>query len=256
MTKIFEALEYAGLERDNFRKTGERILPIQQEPDISPSIYAKTDIKPSVGEIANSATSLYQNMVTLLPGKESRIIQFQGTQKGEGTSTLVRKLASLAAIKLKKNVLVLDLNQTAPNQCSFFNVQSELPLSDSPSPKKLTREDFARVDDSSLYVTQLPARGLPANNICEMPQIGPLLKDLKDEFELILIDSPSAISCAEGLLLTPKVDGVVLVVQAEKTRWQTVNKVKENILAQNGKILGVVLTKRRFPIPDFIYSRI
>jgi Mrp family chromosome partitioning ATPase len=256
MTKIFEALEYAGLERDSHRATEGRILPALQEPDINPALYAKTVPKPSVGEIANSAGSLFQNIITLLPGRESRIIQFQGTQKGEGTSTLVRKLASLAAIKLQKNVLLLDLNQQAPNQCSFFNVQSELPLSDSPGLRKLTRGDFARVDESSLYVTQLPTKGLPANNICEMSQIGPLLKGLKEEFDLILIDSPAAISCSEWLLLTPKVDGVVLVVQAEKTRWQTVNKVKERILAQNGKILGVVLNKRRYPIPDFIYNRI
>lgn len=256
MTKIFEALEYAGLERDNLRKTEERILPVLQESDITPAIFSNTDVKPSVVEIANSAASLYQNMVTLLPGRESRIIQFQGTQKGEGTSTLVRKLASLAAIKLQKNVLLLDLNQKAPNQCSFFNVQSELPLSDSPRLKKMTKGDFVRVDGSSLYVTQMPAKGLPASNICEMPQVDTMLKDLREEFDLILIDSPSAISCSEGLPLTPKVDGVVLVVQTGKTRWQTVNKVKERILAQNGKILGVVLNKRRYPIPDFIYRRI
>lgn len=256
MTKIFEALEYADLERARLRETEERILPTRQEPDISPTVYAGTDLMVPDGKMANNADNLYQNMVMLLPGRKSRIIQFQGTQKGEGTSTLVRKLANLAATKLQKNVLLLDLNQKPPNQCSFFHVKSELPLSDSSRLAKLTRNDFARVNNSSLYVTQLPAQGIPANIICEMPQIGPLLEELKEEFDLILIDSPEAINRSEGLLLTPKVDGVVLVVQAEKTRWQSVSKVKERILAQNGKILGVVLNKRRYPIPDFIYKMI
>jgi Mrp family chromosome partitioning ATPase len=192
----------------------------------------------------------------LLPNLASRIVQFQGARKGEGTSTLVRELACLAAIKLKKKVLLLDMNQRAPNQCSFFHVQSEMPRLDASDQVKPTSNDFARIDNSSLYVTQLPAQGIPASIICEMPRIGTMLDALKEEFELILIDSPPAISCSEYLMLSPKVDGVILVVQAEKTRWQTVDKVKERILAQNGNILGVILNKRRYPIPDFIYERI
>jgi Mrp family chromosome partitioning ATPase len=192
----------------------------------------------------------------LLPGRESRIVQFQGTQKGEGTSTLVRELACFAATKLKKKVLLLDLNQTAPNQCSFFHVRSELPLLEASQKKKVSRNDFARIDNSSLYVTQLPAHGVSADIICEMPQICPMLDELKEEFELILIDSPSAINRAECLLLSPKVDGVVLVVEAGKTRWQTIDKLKGQIQGQDGNILGVVLNKRRYPIPEIIYKRI
>jgi Mrp family chromosome partitioning ATPase len=256
MTKIFEALEYAGLERSNPRETEQRVVPYQPPPEITPALYGDSNVKLHSVRRANSAGSLYQNIVMRLPSKEGRIVQFQGTQKGEGTSTMVRELASLAAEKLKKNVLLLDLNQKAPNQCSFFHVQSQLPLLDESHQTKLTRDDFAMVDNSSLYVTQLPDRDIPANIICEIPEISRLLDDLKEEFDLILIDSPSAISCSECLLLSPKVDGVVLVVQAEKTRWQAVEKVKKRILAQDGNILGVVLNKRRYPIPDFIYKMI
>ncbi|MCK4786622.1 MAG: CpsD/CapB family tyrosine-protein kinase [Desulfobacteraceae bacterium] len=254
MTKIFEALESAGLERYNLKKTGKIVIANQQGREITPAPYSTATITPPDRKGMSTVSSLFQGIVTLLPGKESRTLLFQGTQKGEGTSTMVRQLAKLAAMKLKKNVLLLDLNQKAPNQCSFFQVQSQLPPLDEALRVKLTRKDFARVDNSSLYVTQLPARGIPANIICEMPQIGPLLKGLKEEFELIIIDSPSAMSSAECLLLSPKVDGVVLVVQAEKTRWQTVDKVKERILAQDGNILGVVLNKRRYPIPNLIYK--
>jgi Mrp family chromosome partitioning ATPase len=256
MTKIFEALESAGLEQYSLRKSEKRVVPYQQRAALTPARYAETTVTPSTGEGVSTASSLYQSMVMLLPNRESRIVQFQGTQQGEGTSTLVRELACLAAIKLKKKVLLLDMNQMTPNQCSFFHVQSELPPLAVSHQARLTRKDFARIDKSSLYVTQLPACGIPASIIYEMPQIDQMLDGLKEEFELILIDSPAAISCSEYLLLSPKVDGVVLVVQAEKTRWQTVDKVKERILAQDGNILGVVLNKRRYPIPDFIYKRI
>jgi Mrp family chromosome partitioning ATPase len=253
MTRIFEALENAGLEQYNLREVKEEVVPDRQESELALVPSAATRIKPSDGKGAG----LYQSIVTLLPGRESRIVQFQGTRKGEGTSTMVRELANFAAMKLKKKVLVLDLNQKTPNQCSHFQVFSQLPpLDDASREMKVTRKDFARVNYSSLYVTQLPSRGISADIICEMPQIGPLLNGLKEEFELVIVDSPAAISCSECLLLSPKVDGVILVVQAGKTRWQAVAKLKEHIMAQDGNILGVVLNKRSYPIPNFIYKRI
>jgi len=255
MTKIFEALEHAGFERSNPRETREIVIAAKQKPEINLALSVEQNAKPSDQRKVTIAGNLYQKIATLLPGKTSMVVQFQGTQKGEGTSTIVRKLATLAAMKMKKKVLLLDLNQNNPNQCSFFHVKSQLPL-DFSDQVKPEIEDFAKVDSSSLYVTQLPRLDNPAELIDRIPKIGSLLDDLRSEFDLILIDSPSAMNNNEGLLFTQNVDGFVLVVEAQKTRWQAVNKVKERIWSQNGNILGVVLNKREYPIPEFIYKRI
>jgi Mrp family chromosome partitioning ATPase len=52
------------------------------------------------------------------------------------------------------------------------------------------------------------------------------------------------------------VDGVVLVVEAEKTRWQVVENLKEKIQNVGGNIIGVVFNKRRFYIPEALYKRL
>jgi len=48
-------------------------------------------------------------------------------------------------------------------------------------------------------------------------------------------------------------DGVVLVVEAGSQRWEVVCKAKEQLLKWNANTLGVVLNKRRFPIPEWLY---
>ena len=53
---------------------------------------------------------LYQAIDTALGRKTSRIVQFIGTQTGEGCSTIVRDLAGTAAAKLEESVLLLDLD--------------------------------------------------------------------------------------------------------------------------------------------------
>lgn len=256
MTKIFEALENAGLERYQTIEPQAITMPYPQIKEAVPYVHVEKTAELPTQKLEKIVSSLYQNIVTLLPNAKSRIVQFQGSQAGEGTSTLIRELAKVAAFQLGKSVLLLDVNQTDQNQCSSFNVRSDWSWDEIDRNDKSFKEIFAQIKQSSLYVTRLPVNGTPISLICELPQVEPFLNKLKEEFDLILIDSPSAITCTHCLMLSPKVDGVVLVVQAGKTRWQTVEKVKEGIIAKDGKILGVVLNKRHYPIPEFIYKRI
>ena len=86
--------------------------------------------------------------------------------------------------------------------------------------------------------------------IFNSPTFSGFCQNLRTDFELVLIDSPPLTVSPDGLAVAGKVDGVILVVEAEKTRWQTVRRVKDNISRVGGNILGVVLNKRRYYIPQ------
>jgi Mrp family chromosome partitioning ATPase len=90
----------------------------------------------------------------------------------------------------------------------------------------------------------------------ESNQFKGMLNRLKETFDLILIDSPAATEYAEGLVLASKVDGVVLVLAAEETRWQVVDDVARRLNMMGGNVLGTLLNKQRFHIPKAIYKRI
>ncbi len=49
-------------------------------------------------------------------------------------------------------------------------------------------------------------------------------------------------------------DGVVLVVEARRLRWEVVSKAKQQLQQWNVNVLGVLLNKRRFPVPDWVYA--
>ena len=49
-------------------------------------------------------------------------------------------------------------------------------------------------------------------------------------------------------------DGVVLVVETERLRWETISKAKHHLQQLSVNIFGVLLNKRRFPVPNWIYS--
>ena len=56
--------------------------------------------------------------------------------------------------------------------------------------------------------------------------------------------------------LFAKVDGVVLVLESGKTRQQVSLEAKKQLEEAGGTILGVVLNKRKYYIPDWIYRRL
>lgn len=77
---------------------------------------------------------------------------------------------------------------------------------------------------------------------------------MRDRFDYILMDSPSLDSSSEALTLGSMVDGVLLVVEAGKTRRQSARNAKEELEAAGGKVLGIVLNKRKYFIPKLLYK--
>lgn len=257
MTKIFEALEIADINQLELRETNPESEATPKVRDYVPAkVVTEGDLAVARHEeIETIASRLYQNIETLLPGPAGKIIQFQASREGEGTTTVVRKLAEVAALQMNKTVLLLDMNPRKLNQARCHNLDPKWSWEEDWKEQKTFKERCDRYDGSPLYMIKIPFNETK-NLFGDSPRLALLLEKIKTEFDLILVDSPAASSGGEGQMLASWVDGIVLVVEAGKTRWQVVDRVKRDIEARNGKILGVVLNKRRYPIPNFIYNRI
>ena len=56
--------------------------------------------------------------------------------------------------------------------------------------------------------------------------------------------------------MTAAMDGIVLVVQCERTKREIVQRALGMIGQFNGKVLGIVLNRKKYYIPEFIYRRL
>jgi hypothetical protein len=82
------------------------------------------------------------------------------------------------------------------------------------------------------------------------------LAELRNEFEYAVIHGPVAGTSSEAGLLGQLTDGIILVVGAHSTRRATARKIKETLEGAQSRILGTVLSERRFPVPERIYHRL
>ena len=82
------------------------------------------------------------------------------------------------------------------------------------------------------------------------------LARLRNDFEYAVIHGPAAGGSSDGALLGQLADGIILVLEAHRTRRATARKIKEMLEATQSRILGTVLSERTFPVPEGIYRRL
>jgi len=74
--------------------------------------------------------------------------------------------------------------------------------------------------------------------------------------DLLLVDLPPLNEIPQALRLARNINGIVQVVQAERTHVELVKSIKSELERLNVQVLGTVLNRRRFHIPRFIYKRL
>ncbi len=76
------------------------------------------------------------------------------------------------------------------------------------------------------------------------------LRGVRERFGFVLVDCPAIQKSSAILTLGRSVDGVVLVVAADETERDDVRRAQQALAASSAKLLGLVLNKRRNPIPS------
>jgi hypothetical protein len=76
---------------------------------------------------------------------------------------------------------------------------------------------------------------------------------LRTEFDYTIIDCPSLRESGDLLGIAPFVDGVILVVEANRTRREQPRQAEQRISAAGGTLLGYILNKRTYEVPRWIY---
>ena len=83
-----------------------------------------------------------------------------------------------------------------------------------------------------------------------------LLHALRPNLGYTLIDCPSIATSYEAAMLAPEVDGVVLVVAADRTKRDQIFRARQTIEMAKGTLMGLVLNRRRHVVPNWFYRRL
>lgn len=239
MSNIYEALEQFDLEQSAAKEASPK----------HPQVIAKNNV--ITPELSETLVCLYRTIFNLVPGPDGRIVQFVESGEGSACSQLIHAFAKVSSSVLKKSVLLLDSYPQLSINFDFFDQRSRLKWIN-----ELNDERSNNTSDNLLSVSRLSIDSGTVPVDLDQDQAEEFMKKLRQTFDLILVHSWSFSVPPKPMLFSPQVDGVLLVVDADKTRWQIAEKQKRELTAQGGHVLGVILNNRTYPIPESIYKRL
>ncbi len=171
-----------------------------------------------------------------------KTIVVTSSQPGEGKSTIVSNLAITMAQSGMK-VLLMDCDLRKPMIHKKFDLANLEGLTSIISGRKKFEECIKTVDLPNFYIlTSGPVPPNPAE-LLGLKRTKNLIGDLKEIFDIILIDAPPVLAVTDAQVLAALCGNVILVASYGEAEKDDVVSAKELIDKVGAKILGVIINK-------------
>jgi Mrp family chromosome partitioning ATPase len=246
VTGVYEALQ-------RVRRGGYDRVPPAERPGHAPELPPTPMPTPTraPGPIAAELMPVLSAIRPLLDGAKGAVLHFVAAAAGEGTSTIAREFALLAATSGRRRTLLIDAVRGDPQTARFFNANIARGLIDGVWIGQDEAEIQQAVPGTLLSVACLI--GELGNAPADAVTLSSLYDELRRQFELIVVDCPAMESGEYSTLLPDEADGIFLVIRAEGTRPAVITHSKALVEQAGGHFLGAVLNARRNYIPGFLY---
>jgi Mrp family chromosome partitioning ATPase len=175
---------------------------------------------------------------------------------GEGVSTVTLGLAASMAEVARQAVLVVDLNSVNPVLDDRLALEPEVGLGELLAKDATRAEAVVESPIPHLFLLGRGRRDVDLSQPTSLTLFEELVRGLRTDFDHLLIDGGALATSPDSLLVASKVDGVILVVQAERTGSDTVREASDHLRMAGANLLGAVLNRRREYLPGFLARKL
>jgi succinoglycan biosynthesis transport protein ExoP len=164
---------------------------------------------------AEAYRTLRTSVRFLDPDHPLQVLAVTSPSASEGKTTTAVNLA-VALAQSGERVVLVDADLRRPSVASILGIEGAVGLTD-----VVTRT--AALDDVlqqwGSLLTVLPSGPVPPNpsEIVGSQSMGSLLDELRERFDVVVVDAPPVLAVTDAVVLSTQVDGVLLVVRAGKT---------------------------------------
>lgn len=259
MGKLTDALKKAAEERLS------RIERIDGQGEVKYEFIAKKTVDSKIDprivsfyEPKSTVTEQYRMLRTNIQAINSKIpikaITVTSSINGEGkTITAINLAISMANDLNKKSILLVDADLRRSKVSKYLGFNSELGLADLIANGSNIDEALINIGVENLTI--LPAGKIPHNpaEILGSAKMRNLISTLKSKYDYLILDSPPIIPVTDAGLIGAQTDGILMVIQANRTQKGIVKHGRSLLAQAQAKVLGYALTNIQYHIPQYIY---
>ncbi len=186
--------------------------------------------------------------------KMCKVILFTSAAQKEGKSTISLNTAITLCGDNKSKVVIVDCDFRNPSINDLLGFSTNVGLSDYLAGK-------AKMKDISFKglvpgLTIIPAGEKPPNTyeLFASERKKQFVSYLRERFDYVIIDTPPVLSFPDTSILAPLSDGVVFVVNGEKSKKSIVKRAVETLRDCDCKIMGFVMNRSEIIGSNYGYS--
>ena len=217
----------------------------------APVIQACIDSSPYCRAFHN----LSDQMFLVIKDKGLKSLLLTSAEEGEGVTTTISNLGSYLANIAKHKVLIIDANLRNPRLHEFFKIKNDKGLGNILEVRNTFDSSVDRVN-THLSILTAGKTDLNPVTLLDSHKMAEIFKLAKEQYKVILVDSPALNDHGDALMIASYVDATCLVVNEGKTRRQVVEASLDQLRQKKVNIIGAILNNRTFSIPQVIYDRV
>ncbi len=217
------------LATDGKRNENELVVLYEQDSPVSESFRA---VKARI-QYSNADSDFPKMLLVTSPAEQ------------EGKTFVSINLAGILA-KSDKRTLIIDCDLRRPRMHNILDVNKKPGLSDYLTNNAKLDEIIRKSSNNNLfYITSGSIQSNPAE-LLESKAMKNFLIEIRDFFDVIIIDSAPIVAVVDAEVLAKQVDGTILVVSSEKTENKLLMEAAGLLKSSKTKFIGTVLNNFKF----------
>ncbi|QTA83337.1 AAA ATPase-like domain-containing protein [Desulfonema limicola] len=197
----------------------------------------------------------FKNSIIFFNENQKKVFLITGAESKVGVSTIALNFSIVLSRDLpEKRILFVDTNIDNPCLNKIFAYSQDAPclmdylLKKVPLNAIIHSSCFENLN--LVFSSKIKEQKLYPFNIEIFVQF---LNQVRPNYDFIILDSAPALTSSHTRSIYSRADGVILVVEANRTRTQVIAEFQRQLREDKAHLLGSFLNKRRFFIPKWLY---
>jgi capsular exopolysaccharide synthesis family protein len=181
-----------------------------------------------------------------------RLLGVTSCRSGEGVSTIASGLSIAAAESGSHRILLVDFHLNRPTVASTFHVTTVPGLAEMLPGGRPLDSVIRRTSLPNLFLLTSGGGDGDPSLVYDSDALPRFAASLKDEFDLVVFDMPPAGEASSTTRLAGRLDGVLLVVEAQQATVEDALRTKQLLTRCGARLVGAIMNKYQEHLPNWL----
>jgi capsular exopolysaccharide synthesis family protein len=184
----------------------------------------------------------FRSNLRRIGGRDLKVVLITSTSSQEGKTVSAYNLG-IASARAGKRTLIIETDLRSPSRCASLKVTADPDATIEPLRYYASLSECIRLvpDVENLYIIPSPGPVRQSAAILESSEMRRLMEDVRERYDLVILDTNPLSLSNDPLLIQPYSDGMVLVARPNYTQENMLGEAIDQLVESELGLLGAII---------------